>query len=311
MKLFESESIEDMRSWEQELTFKEATEIFMAHKLAFTKVQMQTLGIVDAEGLYTNLGLLLSDQCPHIIKAAIFQDTTQNAFQSRREFTGSLFKQLRDAYSYLDMTNNLRSTFSGLERIDKRDYPEAAVREALLNSIVHRDYSINASTLLSVYTDRMEFVSIGGLLPGIQKNDVLLGLSVCRNPKLANVFYRLNLIEAYGTGLPKIMGAYAQYTQEPQIITTPGAFKVLLPNTYYMQSQPTFKVCEEQATYGSYGESAAVMRYIQAHPATSRAEIAASLDLSASKTVRILKVLREKQRIRTEGNGKNICYFAN
>ena len=80
------------------------------------------------------------------------------------------------------MHNKNRSSFQGLYRIDTRDYPEEALREALLNCCVHRDYAFSASTLVSIFEDRMEFVSVGGLVDGIALEDVLLGLSVCRNP---------------------------------------------------------------------------------------------------------------------------------
>ena len=94
---------------------------------------------------------------------------------------------MEEVYAYLDMRNQTHASFEGLYRIDKRDYPEEALREALLNCLVHRDYSFSASTLISVYDDRIEFVSVGGLPTGISLDDILLGLSVCRNPKLAGV----------------------------------------------------------------------------------------------------------------------------
>ena len=112
--------------------------------------------------------------------------------------------------AFMDMRNDTSATFEGVHRVDHRAYPPAALREALLNAIVHRDYAYSASTLISVYRDRMEIVSVGGLIPGFHLNDVTSGLSICRNPKLANVFYRLSLIEAYGTGL-----------QTLQVICTP------------------------------------------------------------------------------------------
>ena len=59
------------------------------------------------------------------------------------------------------------------------------MREALLNSLVHRDYSFHASTLISIYDDRIEFVSVGGLLPGLELEDLMMGVSACRNPHLA------------------------------------------------------------------------------------------------------------------------------
>jgi ATP-dependent DNA helicase RecG len=138
-------------------------------------------------------------------KAAVFEGSNQSVFKDRKEFSGSLFKQMGAVYDYIDFHNQTRSTFDKLRRIDTRDYPEVAVREALLNSLVHREYSFRASTLISIYNDRIEFTSIGGLVSGVTLNDVLMGISVCRNAKLANVFYRLELIEAYGTGMRKIM----------------------------------------------------------------------------------------------------------
>ena len=93
------------------------------------------------------------------IKAAVFAGTDKSAFQDRREFSGSLFQQMEEVYVYLDMHNQIKATFEGLYRTDTKDYPEEALREALLNSLVHRDYSFSASTLISVYDDRIEFVS--------------------------------------------------------------------------------------------------------------------------------------------------------
>lgn len=78
-----------------------------------------------------------------------------------------------------------------------------ALREALLNAIVHRDYSISSSTLISIFDDRIAIVTIGGLVRGVSFEDIMLGVSVLRNQHLANVFYRLKLIEAYGTGMLK------------------------------------------------------------------------------------------------------------
>ena len=157
---------------------------------------------------YYLVGLLLSDQCVHTIKVAVFQGTDQTIFKDRREFAGSLMQQMNEAYDFIDFRNQTRATIEKLQRIDVRDYPEIAIREALLNLLVHRDYSFSASALISIYANRIEFVSIGGLMPGFDLEDIMVGISVCRNQDLANVFYRLHLIEAYGTGMGKIMKAY-------------------------------------------------------------------------------------------------------
>ena len=81
-------------------------------------------------------------------------------------------------------------------RTDRRDYPEDAIRESLLNSIVHRDYSFSGSNLVNVYEDRIEFVSLGSLVSGLELKSIFLGVSQSRNPNLAAVFYRMRLIES-------------------------------------------------------------------------------------------------------------------
>ena len=230
IKETDGDHFEEMRSLEQNLTFESAKKVFAERNVKFGLTQMKTLGMVTQDGVYTNLGLLLSDQCVHTIKAAVFQGTTQSEFKDRREFSGSLFRQMDEAYDFIDFRNQTHSTFDKLYRIDRRDYPETAVREALLNLLVHREYSFRASTFISLYADRLEFTSIGGLVSGVSLKDVTMGISVCRNSKLANVFYRLELIEAYGTGIIKIMGAYEGTGMTPQIETSDNVFKIVLPN---------------------------------------------------------------------------------
>ena len=189
IKETDGDRFETMRCLDQELTFEATEKEFQFRKVEFGPQQMRTLKLVDNDGLYSNLALLLSDQNPHTIKVAVFQGTKQMIFKDRREFGGSLMKQMNDVYEYIDFRNQTRATIEKLSRIDVRDYPVIAVREALLNLLVHRDYSFSASALISIYDDRIEFVSIGGLMPGIDLEDILAGISVCRNQNLANVFY--------------------------------------------------------------------------------------------------------------------------
>ena len=80
--------------------------------------------LTEQDNLYSNLGLLLSDQCVHTIKAAVFQGTDQTVFKDRREFTGSLMQQMNEVYDFIDFRNQTHATIEKLLRIDVRDYPE-------------------------------------------------------------------------------------------------------------------------------------------------------------------------------------------
>ena len=304
IKETDGDHFEEMRSLEQKLTFESAKKIFAERNVKFGFTQMKTLGMATQDGVYTNLGLLLSDQCVHTIKAAVFQGITQSEFKDRKEFSGSLFRQMNEAYDFIDFRNQTHSTFDKLYRIDRRDYPETAVREALMNLLVHREYSFRASTFISLYSDRLEFISIGGLVNGVSLKDVTMGISVCRNAKLANIFYRLELIEAYGTGIIKIMEAYEGTGMTPQIETSDNAFKIILPNLNAMP-EPARQI---QVNSEKSMPEEKVIALTKQRGFVTRKEIEILLGMGQSSCGRLLKKMTENGLLIQEGTGKNIHY---
>ena len=124
------------RSLIQQLTFDWAQKEFDEKSIPFGDPQKRSLGIIDENGLYTNLGLLLSEQCQHSTKIAVFEGNTKTVFKSRKEFTGSLIKQLYDITDYLDYFNLIHAEIGKVRRLETRDYPVGAVREAVLKGIV-------------------------------------------------------------------------------------------------------------------------------------------------------------------------------
>lgn len=303
IKETDGDSFEAMRSLEQNLTFDTAKNEFEQCGIDFGDKQMTTLGLLNTDGIFTNVALLLSDQCVHTVKTATFQGVDQTEFKDRHEFAGSLFKQMEEVYAYIDLRNQTHSTFDKLRRIDKRDYPETALREAMLNSLVHRDYSFSASTLISVYDDRIEFVSIGGLLSGVSENDIMIGLSICRNPKLAGVFYRLHLIEAYGTGMPKIMQAYEGFGKKPKIEVTDNAFKIILPNLNYQAKNENKPQIEAKVS-----NETVVIEYIKRNGYITRAIADDILGKSSSTSNRLLRDMVKNNILSVTGSGRLTKY---
>lgn len=295
---------EDARSINQQLTFKKAEDYFAKRNLPFGEQQKRTLNIIGSDGTYTNLGMLLSDQCVHTIKIAVFDGSKKSVFRDRKELSGSLLTQLEEAYAYIDQFNRTRAEFAGLERIDRRDYPGEALREALLNAITHRDYSFSASTLISIFDDRIEFVTIGGLVRGLTYDDIMLGISVLRNQNLANVFYRLNLIEAYGTGILKINESYADCRLKPQIEVTDNAFKITLPNINYAgQRKEAVSATSTQAT-DKVDRTESILRLAKERGQIIRRDVEDTLKVSQATAILILRNLVEKGLLIKEGTGK-------
>ena len=269
IKETDGDRFEAMRSLNQDLTFNAVKKAFEQRNVDFGVQQMRTLKIIDSDGLYSNLAMLLSDQCTHTIKVAVFQGTDQTVFRDRKEFAGSL----------------------------------------------------SASALISIYEDRIEFVSIGGLVPGIELEDVMAGISICRNQDLANVFYRLQLIEAYGTGISKMMMAYRDMLQKPVIETTKNTFKIILPNVnvqkQYAQTKPPVYRVEDQSMQYSYNaaeikglsdEEEIILEYIGKHDRLTKQQAAELLEVSASTATRLLKRMVESHMLKRNGKARNTYY---
>jgi ATP-dependent DNA helicase RecG len=298
----DGDSYERIRSVSQELIFTSAEAEFSQREIEFGLSQMTTLGLVNADKIYTNLGLLLSDNCVHTIKAAVFQDASQQMFKDRREFGGSLFKQLNDVYDFLDLRNQVRATFDKLLRVDTRDYPETALREALLNAVVHREYAVSGAILIKMFSDRVEFISPGGLFGGVELDDIMSGYSVCRNPALAAVFYRLRLIEAYGTGILKIFEAYDNSTSKPKIEATPNVFKIILPNINEALKTAPLPVLGETP-------EDRVLRFARDNGAITREETEHLLGIAQTTAGQILRRLVDAGTLIKKGGSRSTIYL--
>lgn len=301
------DSYEASRALNQQLTFEKTAAFFQKRNVEFGHAQMRTLHLIGEDGTYTNLAFLLSDQCSHTLKLAVFEGSKKTVFKDRRELSGSLLEQLEEAFAYIDRFNRTRAEFSGLDRVDLRDYPPQAVREALLNALVHRDYSFSGSTLISLFDDRLEFVTIGGLVRGITLDDVKLGVSVLRNQHLANIFYRLRLIEAYGTGILKINEAYNEHPVKPLIETTSNAFKITLPNLNFACAAPA--TGSGSSSSKKFSRIDAVLNLCRSSGSLVRADVEAALGVSQSTAIILLRELVRDGVLVKRGKGRNLRYY--
>lgn len=302
IKESDGDAFEGMRSMEQELTFKSANEAFDRYDVEFSKTKYRALGITtQADELYSNLALIISDQCTHTTKVAVFADDENTKFRDSKEFGGSIFEQLDNTYAYLALCNKTTATFKGLERIEKVDYPEEALREALLNALVHRDYSFSGSIIINVNDKEMEFISIGGLLPGLSPDDIRSGISQPRNKNLADIFHRLHLIESYGTGIRKIYSLYANCSEQPRIEVTTNTFKIILPNMNRSVSNDGMTVMSPQMQR--------ILDYIEENGKITDLEIQELLGLKKTRAFTLAKQMRDQGLIIVVGRGSEKKYM--
>jgi ATP-dependent DNA helicase RecG len=258
------------------------------------------------------LGLLLSDQCKHTIKVAVFANKANTIFKGREEFSGSLLKQIDDAFKYIELSNNTQSVIGGLVRQDYPDYPTDALREAFLNAVIHRNYDFSGSIMVNINSEFIEFVSIGGLLHGLSETDIRLGVSQLRNEKLSQLFLRLNIIEAYGTGIKRIFDLYEGHFELPQIDVGPNAFRIRIPN----MNKNRNIVMENRATYNAFAprrtnvdpiteQEKLILEYLKEYNEITDEKVQELLDVKKTRAFVITKKMSDNGLVKITGRGVN------
>lgn len=296
-------TFDQSRSLNQELTFHYAKEYFKKKNLPFSKANQRTLGLIDVNGFWTQTALLLSDQCEHTIRCAIFLGKSKTNFKDRIEFSGSVLKQMEETYRYICQYNALGSRFKGLDRIDQLAYPEFAIREALINAIIHRDYSFSGSIIINIFLDRIEFVSLGGLVKGLTLRDVMNGVSELRNKTLANIFYRLRLVESYGTGFARMLEEYPT-TIKPQFLVGDASFVTILPN----RNEKEEHHLEMKSVVLQKTTDDPVLDLFKNQKAITRKDVESVLKSSSFPARQKINQLLKENKIKVQGQGPSTTY---
>ena len=292
-------TFEELTSQNQELTF-DTLESNLKMQMGIESINrdiLKTLELYSDGSGFNNAAALLADKNEFYgIDVAKFGDTI-NIFQKRvtlehqsilksYDETVSLYK---DYYQY--------EIVDGVRRRNVETIPEEAFREALANAIVHRVWDINAHIRVSMFDDRVEIVSVGDLPRGIDKNSFLEGqISVLRNPILANVFHRLDLIEKFGTGIRRIKSAYSNSYVKPQFMIFESSIAVVLP------------VVREDLGLSEAEEL--VYQVLSNNMNKSISDIMADkrIVFGKSKVTELLKSMEKKNCVIIEGNGRGTKY---
>ncbi len=290
-------SFEELSSIEQKLTFDTLAACMKRETgiESFNKDVLKTLNLYsDAQG-YNNAGALLADQntFPGIDIAkfgeniSIIQKRVTYEHMSVLAAYENAVNIYRDYYQYEQISGAAR------EQVEK--IPETAFREAMANALIHRVWDVNAQIQIAMFDDRIEIVSPGGLPTGISTKEYLSGrVSVLRNPILANVCYRLKLVEIFGTGVLRIMHTYESSIRKPIFEIGENTIKVTLPVVEYM---PDLTDAEKQ-----------IYQLLSKNISKSISDIADKSEFGKSKVSGILKSLAVKGVVMIEGNGRGTKY---
>ncbi|MHB8962191.1 MAG: RNA-binding domain-containing protein [Saccharofermentanales bacterium] len=249
------------------------------------------------DGKYTIAAELLSDQNTvpsSFIDIARFGSTNSIFLNRIRYDNCSILKQYQETINMFQLFYKPFEVVEGFQRVTKVKIPEEAFREAVANAIVHRDYLIGGGIQISMYESRIEISSPGGLPHGITVDNYLNDIvSIPRNPVLASIFYRLGIIELFGTGIRRIKDAYIGSMLAPGFFIDESRIRIVLPVIHFSDN-----ISDEEK----------LMNHLFVSSEVDRHEAEKLLGLTKSQTIAVINKLLEKERIVRIGSGPGTRY---
>lgn len=296
----------------QELNFDTIKDIFKKQKLDY---KPKALGFFSKDNKYTNAAFLFSDQNTFSVKVAIFDGKTVDRFKDRREFVGSLPKQIDEVLTYVNLNNALSAEITGKgQRDEKRSYPKVAIREAFVNAIVHRSYFSRSPIQIEIFDDRLTIMSPGPLPGGMMLKSVLNGQTFPRNPQIVKTLHKLKYIEDYGTGIRRILSSYEEEEVHPNFDAQEDFVKVAFPNLNYKEKTSEVEVIKPDIS--GLGEDSLgipdnwrqVIAYLGTHPYITRPVVELLLDTKDSQANKNLKDMVDSKILKKIGSGPATRY---
>ena len=213
----------DIESFREEAGMK--THPVQAEQLINWKILKDNDGTLLATNAYA---LLTSDHFPFSkTQCAVFKGTDRTVFLDKREFSGPLYMQIQEAIDFVLRNIRLEAKIDGIIRKEKYELPPEAIREIIINAHCHRNFLDESCIQVAIYDDRLEVTSPGGLYNGLTYEEILNGHSKIRNRCIANIFSQMGLVEAWGSGIKRILNSAEEYKLPvPEIQVFDNMFRV-------------------------------------------------------------------------------------
>ena len=291
-----------------DLTFNYVENRFKEKGVLFDKY---ALSLIDKDDKYNNAALLLSDQNPTISKFAVFQGTTVNVFLDKKEFTGSILKQLDDILYFANLSNRKKITITGKpERDEYLDIPERALREAIVNCYCHRDWTLSGDIKIEFYDDRVQIFSPGSLPDGLTLENIKMGMVAKRNKIIVDTLDKADVIENYASGVRRIFEDYAHFKKQPEYyISDNGVIVTLFNRNYDIQNDG-----QNDGQNGGQNDGQKIstkdrlekiIKYIESDSAITADRLKDLLNVSKRTIERDIEKLRKDNKIEYVGSAKD------
>ena len=291
-------TFDEIASSRTDLTFSLLSQRLMEHLglTAFDENSLRTLGLLNADGTYTKAAEIFSDRNGLAgIDIVKFGDNISELLD-RKTVAGESILEQYDAALEMYERYCTYETVSQAARKRVERAPFEAFREAVANALVHRTWDAAANVTISIHSNRVVIVSPGGLPSGVAAEDYLGGgISIPRNPIVANIFFRLDYIEQFGTGIARINEAYGNLPAKPIFEIRENSLAVTLP---FGAAQATKLTADESAMLDEMSRNLLL----------SRKELEARTGFSKDKAIRLLNGLVSRGLVVKEGSGRGRKY---
>jgi ATP-dependent DNA helicase RecG len=266
----------------------------------------------------TNALLILLGQIENTeTKCSRFKGNTMEIFLDKKEYRGDLFYQLEEIEKFIKNHINLRGEIKGLQRTDIYEIPLTAIREALLNAIIHRDYTnLGRDIKVGIYDDILNIVSPGGFPNTLTQEDILEGRSEVRNRVVARVFKELGYIEQWGSGINRIKFSCINYGLKEPLIQEKGDFvdvELYRESTLKNAGKSSGIVADSSGIVADssgkiFEQELRIINYLQNKESITSKDIENLLHVKSARARRILQEMIKKNQIRRSGTGRNTYY---
>ena len=291
-------TFDEIASSRTDLTFSLLSQRLMEHLglTAFDENSLRTLGLLNTDGTYTKAAEIFSDRNGLAgIDIVKFGDNISELLD-RKTVAGESILGQYDAALEMYERYCTYETVSQAARKRVERAPFEAFREAVANALVHRTWDAAANVTISIHSNRVVIVSPGGLPSGVAAEDYLGGgISIPRNPIVANIFFRLDYIEQFGTGIARINEAYGNLPAKPIFEIRENSLAVTLP---FGAAQATKLTADESAMLDEMSRNLLL----------SRKELEARTGFSKDKAIRLLNGLVSRGLVVKEGSGRGRKY---
>ena len=318
------EEIEKFCEWLEELARENSeTDVKIKKVTKNTLLSWKLLEEKNGKIFPTNAYILLSGrenwEISRKIQCGVFKGETRSIFVDKKEFEGSVITQLEKTYKYVLEKINLGSDIVGIYRVDKYEIPPKSIRELIANAIIHRSYLEPNDIQVALYDNRLEITSPGMLISGVNIKRMKEGYSKLRNRAIASVFAYVNIIEKWGSGIPRILNELREYgLQEPEFIPSETDFRVNIYRKGYNPTQATQDSIQDKPdTTQAISKKKrmdienlteadkTIINTIINNPEMSQKQIADNLNWTVNKVKYYMKKFKQKKILKYEGTSQN------